>query len=418
MSSTWQRTRLKFLASVPMRNGVGEPGDEDNPDWPRYVRTTDIESPRRLRSDIFASLPPEIAQKAPLHAGDIVMSAAGSVGKATLYNGPEPACYAGYLVRFRAQQDVVDPQFIAYWTESQDYWDQVYANSVASTIENFSASRFQNLLITLPPLDEQLGIIAFLDKEIGHIDALIALKEKTRVLTEERDEQLLVQELGRYDVSFPTSVNDGREAESLPHGWKQMKLGRVLRQLTNGFVGPTRDILTDDGVRYVQSLHIKRGKIDFERRPYYVSHEWYEARPRIHLHASDVLIVQTGDIGQVAVVPPSFGQATCHALQIARVWEHLISGEYLAEYLRSPYGKQSLLSRATGALHPHLEAGIRDVNVLVPPLDIQGAIVRRADAARTKASRLRELLENQIRLLKTRRSSLISNAVLGTPYRQ
>ena len=88
-----------------------------------------------------------------------------------------------------------------------------------------------------------------------------------------------------------------------------------------------------------------------------------------------MLIVQTGDIGQVAVVPPGFGEASCHALLIARANKSVVSGEYLGAFLRSPFGRASLLSRATGALHPHLEGGIKNVPIVVPSASVQGEIV-------------------------------------------
>ena len=41
-----------------------------------------------------------------LRPGDIVMTAAGTIGKSLLYHSEDAACYAGYLVRFRPRSDV------------------------------------------------------------------------------------------------------------------------------------------------------------------------------------------------------------------------------------------------------------------------------------------------------------------------
>jgi hypothetical protein len=171
---TWQRIRLKYLAQVPITNGVGEPGSFDNPDWPRYIRTTDIAGPRALRDDVFASLPPEIAARAPLLRGDLVMTAAGAtVGKSMLYDSDAPACYAGYLARFRPRPDV-DSRFVSFWTESHVYWDQIASGKVTSTIDNFSAGKYQNLWIDVPELAVQRAVSDFLDAETARIDALLA----------------------------------------------------------------------------------------------------------------------------------------------------------------------------------------------------------------------------------------------------
>ena len=92
---TWQRTRLKYLAAVPITNGVGEPAEFDDPAWPRYIRTTDIGGPTVLREDTFASLPPATAALAPVARGDILMSAAGTIGRTYLHVSDLPACYSG-----------------------------------------------------------------------------------------------------------------------------------------------------------------------------------------------------------------------------------------------------------------------------------------------------------------------------------
>jgi len=188
---SWQSTRLKFLARIPIRNGLGESGGQGEPSWPRYIRTTDIAGPRSLRDDVFASLPPKIAAGALLRSGDIVMTAAGAtIGKMLLYDSDAPACYAGYLVRFRPRLDV-DGRFIAYWMESQPYWDQIETGKVVSTIENFSASKYQNLRLSVPDPITQRSIADYLDQETARIDALVERIDRQVVLLQEHRQALI-----------------------------------------------------------------------------------------------------------------------------------------------------------------------------------------------------------------------------------
>ncbi|GGM34249.1 hypothetical protein GCM10012275_01990 [Longimycelium tulufanense] len=273
-------------------------------------------------------------------------------------------------------------------------------------------SDLQSMIAPLVSADEQRAIADYLDRETARIDTLIEEQQRLIELLRERREVVIDEELAKRGVRAPTSL-DGSARYEVPDGWQVVLLGRALRQLTNGFVGPTRDILVEDGVRYIQSTHIKAGRIDFERRPFYVSREWHDERPRIHLQAGDVLIVQTGDIGKVAVVPPGFGDASCHALQIARVRPELLSGEYLATFLSSRLGYNSLLVRATGALHPHLEAGIRAVPLVVPPCPVQAEIVQSSAEQTAKIDVLIAETERFIELARERRAALITAAVTG-----
>ena len=198
----WKTRRLKYLSDSPIRNGVGEPSDYDNPDWPRYIRITDIAGPRQLRADTFRSLPPEIAANAPVAEGDILLAAVGATyGKSYLHeHSTGPACYAGYLVKFSPSANCL-AKFISYWTESKTYWDQIQCGMIQATIQNFSASRYRELVSPLPPLAEQREIAAYLDRETGKIDALIGKVEGAIALLREYRAALISAAVtGKIDV--------------------------------------------------------------------------------------------------------------------------------------------------------------------------------------------------------------------------
>jgi type I restriction enzyme S subunit len=308
----------------------------------------------------------------------------------------------------------IDPRFANYCFQSKPFLDRGEATMVGVAGQKRVPELFLlDYDIAIDSAVVQCQIADFLDAETARIDALIEKRRRMIALLEERKTLLLPTALEVRGFRWGTSLHEPQVDGGLPPYWAVARLSVVLDQLTNGYVGPTRDVLVEEGVKYIQSLHIKDGKIDFTRGPYYVPPEWHQERPRIHLRPDDVLIVQTGDIGQVAVVPQNFGPASCHALQIARVRRHLLTGDYLGAYLRSPFGRQSLLCRVTGALHPHLEGGIRDIPVLLPPLDVQDAVVAEVRTESARLDQLRVNLLRQIDLLREHRRALITAAVTG-----
>ncbi len=210
------------------------------------------------------------------------------------------------------------------------------------------------------------------------------------------------------------SAYQSTESEWLPEipvGWKAIQLARLNDKLTNGFVGPTRDILCEEGVRYLQSLHIKGGRIMFDT-PYFVSAEWSAAHQKSVLKSGDVLIVQTGDIGQVAAVTDEFAGCNCHALIIVSAKRKMIDGYFLSAVLRSHYGFHSLKSVQTGALHPHLNCtNIRDLYLPIPPLEDQHAILAFLDRDLDKIDRLTNARLRQIERLLEQRTAVIHHAV-------
>ena len=122
-----------------------------------------------------------------MEKNDLLLAAVGATfGNTYLHDAPDgPACYAGYLVRFRAGSGV-DPRFIAYWTESAPYWHQMRSRVVQSTIQNFSASKYKDLELRLPPYTVQSSIADFLDRETARIDELVDKKIRLIELLEEK----------------------------------------------------------------------------------------------------------------------------------------------------------------------------------------------------------------------------------------
>lgn len=161
----WGTRRLKYLTHEPLAYGANEAALEDTPDWPRFVRITDINEDGSLRDETFRSLSPEIAEPYLLETGDVLFARSGAtVGKSFIYR-PEwgVACFAGYLIRFRSAKELVLPDFIYYFSLSYIYWQQVESGTIQATIQNFSAEKYADLTVCLPPLAEQTAIVNYLN---------------------------------------------------------------------------------------------------------------------------------------------------------------------------------------------------------------------------------------------------------------
>jgi type I restriction enzyme S subunit len=160
-------------------------------------------------------------------------------------------------------------------------------------------------------------------------------------------------------------------------------------------------------------MHIKLHRIVADNA-YFVSPEWSDAHAKSILETGDVLIVQTGDVGQSAVVTDEFAGSNCHALIIVAPKKELMEGEWLSAIAASDYGFQTLLSIQTGALHPHLNCGdVKDLFCPLPPLSEQREIILWLRERRSEFDGLILAAESAIGLLEERRSALISAAVTG-----
>lgn len=235
--------------------------------------------------------------------------------------------------------------------------DELNIRGRGTTFLELSANELGAFKVALPSPVEQNVIVTFLDRETAKLDTLIAKQEKLIELLQEKRQALISHAMTKGLNPDVPMKNSGVEwLGEVPKHWEILSISSISTKITNGYVGPTRDILVEGGVRYLQSLHIKGNEINFHT-PYFVTEAWSQKHRKSILETGDVLIVQTGDIGQVAVVPDEYSGCNCHALIIVSPLKGTIEGTWLSWVLNSTYGFHSLLSIQTGALHPHLNCG-------------------------------------------------------------
>jgi len=207
ISGDWPEVQLRALSTVPIQNGVDAIGDPANPqEWPRYVRTTDIESLSSLDPDKRVTIAPDVAAASPLVKDDILLTRAGAtIGKSYLHSSGEVASYAGYLVRVRPDRRRVLPWYLAYWTQSQEYLDQIRSGAVISTIENFSASKYRALRVPLPTIDVQAEIVDRIRRSSADAHRAMAMATAAIELARERRAALISSAVtGKIEVGVWT----------------------------------------------------------------------------------------------------------------------------------------------------------------------------------------------------------------------
>ena len=143
-----------------------------------------------------------------------------------------------------------------------------------------------------------------------------------------------------------------------------------------------------------------------------MSEEWANVHPKIK--TNDVLIVQTGDIGNVGLVTPEYDGCNCHALIIATPRTDLVFPEYLTYYLRSAIGRELLLFYKTGALLPHLNSGkIKFASICVPRVQEQKEITNYLNKEVSRIDELVSKKEYLLNELESYKKALIFEYVTG-----
>ena len=412
----WTVKRLKYVARKTIENGINEAGIHDDPVWPRYIRITDIKTPRSLRYDTFRSLPPEKAAQAFVDPYDILLARVGTPGISYLHvpdDGTTQTCFAGYLVRYSPDAKHVAPGYVAYWTESHVYWACVRSRVIQTTIQNFSATRYKNLPMPLPPLMEQKTIELYLDQETAKIDALIA---KNDVLIERLKEQRAA--LISRTVTRGLPPDESRKAGIDPHPklkpsgvefigdvpeyWERFRL-KYLAVLTMGQSPPSGAVQTDPvGFPFLQ------GCAEFGSD--YPSADRYCCSPPKVAQKQTILLSVRAPVGEINVADKEYGigRGLC-AVQPNPRW-----------YDRFAYWQLHVLARrdlkkvATGSTYGAVSVdNVADLNLMIPPYAEQRAIATFLDWVTAKIDGLVEKNQVLIDRLREKRQALITAAVTG-----
>lgn len=384
----WPEIQLRYLSKEPISNGLGESGDSRNPlDWPRYIRTTDIKSLLTLHEDRRVTLPPAMAKASSVRKGDILMTAAGAtVGKSFQYCECEPACYAGYLVRWRVAAEIASPRFMAYWTESKHFYDQIAAGMVKSTIENFSASKYRSMRAPVPPLDEQRAIADYLDRETQKIDELITeqrglietLKERRRSLIDLGAEKASAEQIRLRYLFTPSEVRDC-------HDERVLSVYRDFGVIPKGSREGNHNVTPEDVSRY---LLVRPGDLVVNRMK-----AWQGS-----LGVSQYRGIVSGDY------------------EVLRPATDRLLPEFAHLYLRSARMVGRYVVRSTGIRPSQWRLywkQMADIEIPVPGVQEQQKIV---SFVSEQTSRIDELIaesEDLISLSQERRAALITTAVTG-----
>ena len=209
----WREVRLKNVASVKTGPFGAQLHQHD------YVQSngTPIITVEHLseRGLIHKNLPlvsdhdKERLNQYLIQEGDIVFSRVGSVDRSTLVSKDEVGwLFSGRLLRVRPKKCDVHSSYLNYFFHAQKFRHHMQSIAVGGTMPSINTSILSNVIIHLPPMNEQKAIASLLetwDTAIEKTEALIAAKEK------------------RFKWLLKTLIHDQQNNPE----WRKVKLGKV-----------------------------------------------------------------------------------------------------------------------------------------------------------------------------------------------
>ncbi len=150
---------------------------------PKFLRITDIQDGGVNWENVpYCKCDEESRKDYLLEPGDIVVARIGATtGKIYLIRKCPEAIFASYLIRIRTKPDLLS-EFLNHFCETADYWKQIEQTKGGRLKGGVNIPILQNLVLPLPPLNEQHTIastlracdtkIAALEREAQTLDEL------------------------------------------------------------------------------------------------------------------------------------------------------------------------------------------------------------------------------------------------------
>ena len=322
-------------------------------------------------------------------------------------------------LRFKGQ--LATSEFFLRWVQGlNDVLLLAWAKQGA-TVESIEHNYLAETLVPLPPLSEQSAIGAFLDRETGKIDALIAEQEKLLTLLAEKRQATISHAVTRgLNLNAPMKDSGVPWLREVPAHWEITSLGRISVSRCDGPFGSgiKSDHYTEEGALVVRLQNIRAYAFNIGE-PVYLDHGYFETSLRGHeVVGGDLLVAGLGDennlLGRACVAPSGLGSALVKADCFRfRLREEKALPHFVAMQLSAGAAFDAGVM-ATGTTRSRMPLGVMaSRKVALPPLHEQSEIITVVGAKVSKFDVLKEEAEAGIALLKERRSALIAAAVTG-----
>ncbi len=413
----WAWTRLGNL-SAAIQYGLSNSAKQQGTH--RLLRITDIQD-GKVNWDTVPFTTVDDPETYLLKTGDIVFARTGAtVGKSFLITEiPYPSVYASYLIRIRLLGNLL-PEYIYQFFDSACYWSQITDKSVGVGQPNCNGTSLKELLIPLPPINEQLRIVPTAQALLAYVAKIDAEKksllsiataakakildlairgqlvpqdpadEPTSVLLEriraEKEELIKQGKIKRdkkesvifkgEDNSYYEKIDDGTVKcvdndipFALPESWCWCRLGALFAHNTGKALNSSDTTGTSMTYITTSNLYWDRFELDSLKEMPFTDSEV----DKCTVTKGDLLVCEGGDIGRSAIW--MFDENIRIQNHIHRLRPYISLSSRFYYYVMFLWKQMGLIGGQGIGLQGFSSKALHNLMVPLPPVDEQEKIV-------------------------------------------
>jgi type I restriction enzyme S subunit len=295
-----------------------------------------------------------------LRPGDIVIAASSGsldvVGKAAQIQHQWQGSFGAFCKVVRPASDRIDPRYLHHFFQSSGYRRKISSLAAGANINNLKNEHIDDLVIPLPPLEEQRRIAAILDK----CNAIQAADRKRR------------ETISRFQVSYFRHLFG--EPSTASENWPLKTVESCSAAIQTGPFGSLlhQSDYIQGGIPILNPKHIVNGVIACGENET-IGKDKAGELIGYQLKKGDILLARRGEMGRCAVLTSKEDGWLCGTgSMFIRPLGGTLAPEYLCALLSSEYMRSKLEKIAIGTTLLNLNAKIvGDLLIPVPPIDLQ-----------------------------------------------
>lgn len=406
-----------------------------------YVGTKEVGFDHSIEYDSGVRIPEDRLggfKRAPANT-ILVCAEGGSAGRKIAHTDRE-ICFGNKLFAISPSASV-DSRYAFYFCLTDDFGGQ-FRSAMTGLIGGVSLNKFKALRLPVPPLLEQLRMVAILDEALEGIAAAKVNAENNlrnarqlfdltldcaiqgKMIPQAVGEASVADLMSQIDTARQIAVSKGKArarkldaliAEPcdrfvLPSGWLWAQLDSLTIGISDGVHKTPRYV--SEGIPFVTVKNLTAGPgISFDDLNYITRQDHEEYIKRTNPEQGDILITKDGTIGVVRLIETDLEFSIFVSVALIKPALREL-GPYLAYALRATSVQSQIVPQGTALKHLYL-VDLRRLQVPLPPMSEQSRIVARLDELDAETQRLAGIYESKVAALERLKKSLLHKAFTG-----
>ncbi len=325
--------------------------------------------------------------------GDVLFTTEAPLAMVALLDTNEKIALAQRIITLCPNRKILLGEYLHYCLQSKDMQDNILSKGTGATVTGIKSKILKEILVPIPPLQEQTQIVKTLDIAFKQIDQAKANLE---------------QNLHNAKELFTSKLNEVFSQRG--EGWEEKYLEDICTKITDGV--HKKPDYTESGVPFIKIKNLTKGSgISFSDISYISNKDHQEYIKRTKPEKDDILITKDGTIGVVRVIETDIEFSIFVSLALIKPIDKKIT-PYLKYVLISPLIQNQIKPQGTALKHLYLR-DLRKFTIPIPSIEKQNVIVNTLNKINVETENLQTHYQQKLNNLEELKKSILQKAFRG-----